>query len=349
MTHDPVNTPSHYTRDGGIECIDALESALTAEQASGFRRGNAMKYVWRAGRKGSALEDLRKAEWYLKREISTLEAANARAVLGAVTVPIRVKGLRKFTNAIQRVSDQLKRDMAAVGKAAAALRPRTMHGKLSDEHVKALKAALKESNARPIVMHDPPAADVPTVAPFERCQNPDCGAQLTAKPNHIVGCIEAITIPEDAAAEPIERDDLESVITEAVNEPQPPVEQPIVRRKTKPTPRAGTTFETVPTPPKLPLPEPPGADDADSDPMRRARREVVRRKRTPLDTTPAKHAAPPPITITPGAVPDGYMRIRDAMKAWGKAEPTIYAHAAAGKIHSVKINGAKWFAPPPAE
>ena len=42
---DPVN-PEHY-RQGGIECIDAIEAALTPEEFRGYCKGNAMKYIWR--------------------------------------------------------------------------------------------------------------------------------------------------------------------------------------------------------------------------------------------------------------------------------------------------------------
>lgn len=70
---DAVNSPSHYT-SGGIECIDAIEAALTPEEARGFRKGNAMKYIWRAGKKGSYIEDLEKASWYLEREIQKASA-----------------------------------------------------------------------------------------------------------------------------------------------------------------------------------------------------------------------------------------------------------------------------------
>lgn len=66
--HDPVHSPSHYTK-GGIECIDAIEAALGPVRASGFRAGNAMKYIYRAGDKGDYIEDMQKAKWYLDREI----------------------------------------------------------------------------------------------------------------------------------------------------------------------------------------------------------------------------------------------------------------------------------------
>lgn len=63
-THDAVNHPSHYTF-GGVEVIDAIEAWQL-----GFHLGNAVKYIARAGRKGSRLEDLKKARWYIEREIA---------------------------------------------------------------------------------------------------------------------------------------------------------------------------------------------------------------------------------------------------------------------------------------
>ena len=65
--HDPVNHPAHYTSSkSGIECIDVVEHLS-------FNIGNAIKYLWRAGKKGDALEDLRKSRWYVDREIARLE------------------------------------------------------------------------------------------------------------------------------------------------------------------------------------------------------------------------------------------------------------------------------------
>lgn len=65
---DSVNHPSHYA-SGKVEAIDAIESALSPEEFRGYYRGNIIKYVWRAGRKGEgkAAEDLAKADWYLQR------------------------------------------------------------------------------------------------------------------------------------------------------------------------------------------------------------------------------------------------------------------------------------------
>ena len=67
---DAVDHPSHYT-SGDIECIDAIRSALGDECFKAFCRGNAIKYLWRAGKKDGSpeKEDLKKARWYIKKEI----------------------------------------------------------------------------------------------------------------------------------------------------------------------------------------------------------------------------------------------------------------------------------------
>jgi len=65
---DSVNHPSHYNaHPSGVECIDVVEHM-------GFNLGNAIKYIWRADEKGSALEDLRKAAWYVDRELQRRQA-----------------------------------------------------------------------------------------------------------------------------------------------------------------------------------------------------------------------------------------------------------------------------------
>lgn len=69
MTTDTVNAPPHYTQ-GAVECIDAIQAALTPEEFRGFCKGNAMKYVWRSGLKGDAKQDWSKADWYLGRLIN---------------------------------------------------------------------------------------------------------------------------------------------------------------------------------------------------------------------------------------------------------------------------------------
>ena len=66
-TNDAVNHPSHYT-DGKIECIDYIRDKLTFEEFEGFCKGNALKYISRAGKKDPSkkAEDIRKSIWYLE-------------------------------------------------------------------------------------------------------------------------------------------------------------------------------------------------------------------------------------------------------------------------------------------
>lgn len=70
--NDPVNNPSHYNRKG-VEAIDAIEASMSREEFQGYLKGNVMKYIWRYLYKAKPLEDLKKAEWYLKRLIASHE------------------------------------------------------------------------------------------------------------------------------------------------------------------------------------------------------------------------------------------------------------------------------------
>lgn len=64
---DYVNQPPHYTaHPSGVECIQITEHM-------NFCLGNALKYIWRAGLKQDAIEDLEKAEYYIKRELQRLK------------------------------------------------------------------------------------------------------------------------------------------------------------------------------------------------------------------------------------------------------------------------------------
>jgi hypothetical protein len=64
---DNVNHPAHY-KMGGIETIDFVEA-----KNLNYNLGNVVKYITRADHKGNKLEDLKKAQWYLNREVSNLE------------------------------------------------------------------------------------------------------------------------------------------------------------------------------------------------------------------------------------------------------------------------------------
>lgn len=68
---DLVNHPPHYTsHPSGVECIQVTEHM-------NFNLGNAVKYLWRADEKGAPIEDLKKARWYIEREIKRREALAA--------------------------------------------------------------------------------------------------------------------------------------------------------------------------------------------------------------------------------------------------------------------------------
>lgn len=67
---NPIN-PAHYT-SGDIECIDAIKAQMTQDEFLGYLRGNSIECLWRYRQKGGA-DDLRKAEWYLRRLISEFE------------------------------------------------------------------------------------------------------------------------------------------------------------------------------------------------------------------------------------------------------------------------------------
>jgi hypothetical protein len=77
---DPVNNPAHYGgKDNPYEAIKVIEAWHL-----GFCLGNTVKYIARAGRKtdNSTIQDLKKARWYLDREISRLEKYDANPPRG---------------------------------------------------------------------------------------------------------------------------------------------------------------------------------------------------------------------------------------------------------------------------
>lgn len=75
---DPINSPRHYKdHPSGTECIEIAEHF-------NFCLGNAIKYIWRSGKKSpDTLQDLKKARWYLDREIGRLEAERQAVVPAA--------------------------------------------------------------------------------------------------------------------------------------------------------------------------------------------------------------------------------------------------------------------------
>lgn len=68
---DEVTAPAHYIEGRYYEPLDVIE-----DWGLDFHLGNAVKYISRAGRKGDRLTDLKKARFYLDREIRNLEGKN---------------------------------------------------------------------------------------------------------------------------------------------------------------------------------------------------------------------------------------------------------------------------------
>jgi hypothetical protein len=75
MNVDSVNHPSHY-KVGGIETIEYMKAKATPEEFKGHLRLTAIKYLSRTGYKDDALQDLKKAQWYLNRLIKECENEN---------------------------------------------------------------------------------------------------------------------------------------------------------------------------------------------------------------------------------------------------------------------------------
>ena len=67
MSKEMVDHPTHYNR-GKYEAIDVIE-----DWQMNFNLGNALKYLSRAGHKDDIIQDLKKAKWYIDREIQRLE------------------------------------------------------------------------------------------------------------------------------------------------------------------------------------------------------------------------------------------------------------------------------------
>ena len=107
---DPVNHPPHYTsHPSGVEAITVIEHM-------NFCLGNVIKYLWRADEKGDAITDLRKAAWYLAREIARLERAQ---LIGNYQVPLDSSpGENSLADADRALAAELAADPAILASLA---------------------------------------------------------------------------------------------------------------------------------------------------------------------------------------------------------------------------------------
>ncbi len=75
--NDMINHPYHYcSGEGKHECIEVLKEWMNQDAYRGFLRGNAIKYLCRAGKKDSEVEDLKKAQFYINKLVE--EVSNER-------------------------------------------------------------------------------------------------------------------------------------------------------------------------------------------------------------------------------------------------------------------------------
>ena len=117
---EKINHPKHYNEHpAGIECIDVIEPFC-------FNLGSVIKYVWRAGLKPGEddLDDLHKAEWFIKREIQRRErerlvSPKPKPQIDAEEVEtaiLRLKShiinLRKLSICVNRISADAETDLA---------------------------------------------------------------------------------------------------------------------------------------------------------------------------------------------------------------------------------------------
>lgn len=69
-----VNNPVHYGgADNPYECIKVLKAWFSSDEYSGFLKGNAIKYLCRIGKKDEAVQEAKKAKWYIETLIEELE------------------------------------------------------------------------------------------------------------------------------------------------------------------------------------------------------------------------------------------------------------------------------------
>lgn len=109
-TGELVDHPRHYNvHPSGVECIDIVEHM-------GFNLGTAIKHLWRADEKGDALLDLRKALWYIERELEKRRRIEPLHVSSSVLERLRKTEARALAELNRRATvEQLMLDAAKAG------------------------------------------------------------------------------------------------------------------------------------------------------------------------------------------------------------------------------------------
>lgn len=111
VSNDPVNHPKHYTdHPSGVECIQVTEHM-------GFNLGNATKYIWRCDLKLDAIEDLKKARWYIDREIEKRTKEQQKNIITSGMVANSITFPDSMT--LQNSTIHPRLDASVIGEAAA--------------------------------------------------------------------------------------------------------------------------------------------------------------------------------------------------------------------------------------
>jgi len=76
MVEDNIEKPHHY-RQGSIEAIDYMKDSMDSLMYMGYLEGAVKKYIHRYRYKGTPVEDLKKADWYLNRLIEEMEGGGS--------------------------------------------------------------------------------------------------------------------------------------------------------------------------------------------------------------------------------------------------------------------------------
>jgi hypothetical protein len=136
---DPINQPKHYTEHpSGIECIQITEHM-------GFNLGNAIKYIWRCDLKKDAIEDLKKAVWYIKREISKREDEFRKAPTEPMLDAVQIHAInRDFVNKAKTFVDINIEEIFIPGPGSARPHPRIENGEDPSDIITRLEIYIKK-------------------------------------------------------------------------------------------------------------------------------------------------------------------------------------------------------------
>jgi len=109
---EAVNHPAHYGgADNPYEAIKVIEA-----WGLGFCLGNTVKYISRAGKKDALLQDLKKARWYLDREIAALDPEATRSERIDASIAKQLGESIERNSALQIENDQLRRQIGALSQ-----------------------------------------------------------------------------------------------------------------------------------------------------------------------------------------------------------------------------------------